>query len=256
MKLKDFNWALVTGASSGIGREFAIELAKRGINVVLVGRNKERLEETAYRCRQLSVETITYPIDLSNMQDVKKLIQDLDHLKIDLLVNNAGIGLYGEFTKLNLEEIEKMIELNVKALTSLSHCFARKMIQAKHGGIINIASTAAHLPIPYFNVYAATKSYVYSLSISLWAELRKYNVHVLCVSPGPTETLFFERSFKNQEFHRFGKLMNPNLVAVGALKAFEKDKAFYVPHIKNKLITQFVARLVPHRVIARLLAFS
>ncbi len=256
MKLKEFDWALVTGASSGIGRELAVELAKRGINIVAVGRDKDRLEKTVDQCRTFKVETKACLLDLSVQENVEKLIEVAKDVNIDLLINNAGVGLYGEFARLNYEEIERMINLNIKALTRLSHFFARKMAENRRGGIINVASIAGHLPIPYFNVYAATKAYVYSFSISLWAELKKYNIHVMCVSPGPTETMFFERAFKGQVFRKFSALMKPSEVAAGALKAFEKNKVIYVPGVKNKFITHFAAKLFPHKSIAKLLTIG
>ncbi|AEH50337.1 SDR family NAD(P)-dependent oxidoreductase [Pseudothermotoga thermarum] len=256
MKLSSFKWALVTGASSGIGKEFAIELAKRGINIVAVARNREKLQETINQCNQLGVQTIEYLADLSCPENVKKMVEDLSDLKIDLLVNNAGFGLYGEFIKLELDELEKMIELNIKALTALCHFFAKKMVEKQKGGIINVASIAGHLSVPYFNVYSATKAYVYNLSISLWAELRKYKVHVMCVSPGPTDTMFFERAFKGQNFQKFRKMMKPNEVVVKALKAFEKNKVVYIPGITNKFVANFIAKLLPHKLMAKFLTTS
>ncbi len=252
MNLNNFKWALVTGASSGIGREFAIELSKRGLNIIAVGRNGQSLEEVADKVKQFSdVEFLIYRADLSKQENVRTLIMDLSKYQIDLLINNAGFGLYGEFIKLELAEIEGMIELNVKTLTTLSHVFANQMVSKGLGGIINIASVAGHIPLPYFNVYAATKAYVYNFSLALWAELRKYNVHVLCVSPGPTETRFFERAFKRQDLRKFGGRMQPDEVVAGALKAFEKGAAVYIPGLKNKIITFVGKKLFPDRFIAK-----
>lgn len=252
MILKDFKWALVTGASSGIGRDFAIELSKRGLNIIAVGRDEQRLKEVANKVKEFSnIEFVVYPTDLSYQENVRTLIGDLSRYQIDLLINNAGFGLYGEFVNLELEEIERMIELNVKTLTTLSHVFAKSMIARKNGGIINIASVAGHIPLPYFGAYAATKAYVYNFSLALWAELKKYNVHVLCVSPGPTETRFFERAFKQQNLQKFGSRMQPNEVVIGALKAFEKGTVVYIPGLKNKFITLVSKKLLPDRFIAK-----
>ncbi|MEN3009347.1 SDR family oxidoreductase [Pseudothermotoga sp.] len=253
--LKDFKCALVTGGSSGIGREFALELCRRGLKVIVTGRDTKRLEELTEMAKDISDSSIlTYTVELSSTDNVKAFIQDVSKYEIDLLINNAGFGLYGEFIELDLEEIEKMIEVNIKALTMLSHAFAKKMVERKHGGIINVASVAGHIPLPYFNAYAATKAYVYNLSIALWAELKKYNVHVMCVSPGPTETRFFERAFKGQNFKTFGNLMSPTQVALGAIEAFEKRKAVYIPGFKNKFVSFIGKKLLPDRTIAKFLA--
>lgn len=254
MVLKDFKWALITGASSGIGREFAIELSKNALNIIAVGRDLHKLEEVANKVRESSnVEFVIYPADLSKKEDVDSLIRDLSKYQVDLLINNAGFGLYGEFTELALDEIEKMIELNIKTLTILSHVFAKKMIERRSGGIINISSVAGHIPLPYFSAYAATKAYVYNFSLALWAELKKYNVHVMCVSPGPTETRFFERAFRQQNIQRFGNRMKPSEVAIGALRAFEKGLIVYTPGLKNKFIVFIGKKLMPDRFIARVL---
>jgi short-subunit dehydrogenase len=183
MNLKDFNWAIVTGGSSGIGREFVLELSRRGLNVIATGRNEERLKQLAHEVKEeFKTEIHTFVVDLSSPRDVERFINGVSNFEIDLLVNNAGFGLYGEFVKLDLKEIEDMIEVNVKALTTLSHHFAKQMVQRRRGGIINVSSIAGYMPVAYFNAYSATKAYVYNLSLALWAELRKYNVHVLCVS--------------------------------------------------------------------------
>lgn len=250
--LKDFKWALVTGGSSGIGREFVLELCRRGLNVIAVGRDTKRLEELVRQVKDVSGSTVlTYAVDLSLSERVKTFIQDVSKYEVDLLINNAGFGLYGEFIQLEQEEIEKMIEVNVKALTLLSHTFAKKMVERRLGGIINVASVAGHIPLPYFNAYAATKAYVYNFSIALWAELRKYNVHVMCVSPGPTETRFFERAFKGQNIRAFGNLMKPEQVVAGAIGAFEKKKAIYIPGFKNKLVSFVGKKLLSDKTIAK-----
>lgn len=250
--IENFKWALVTGGSSGIGREFVLELCKRGLNVIAVGRDTKRLEELVQQVKDVSGSTVlTYAVDLSSSERVKTFIQDVSKYEVDLLVNNAGFGLYGEFIQLEQEEIEKMIEVNVKALTLLSHIFAKKMVERRRGGIINVASVAGHIPLPYFNAYAATKAYVYNFSIALWAELRKYNVHVMCVSPGPTETRFFERAFKGQNIRAFGNLMKPEQVVAGAIEAFEKKKAIYIPGFKNKLVSFVGKKLLSDKTIAK-----
>jgi len=255
VNLKDFKWAIVTGGSSGIGREFVLELSRRKLNVIATGRDEKRLKQLADEVKEkFKTQVHTFVVDLSSPQKVKRFIEEVSSFEIDLLVNNAGFGLYGEFVKLDSEEIENMIEVNVKALTVLSHHFAKQMVQRRRGGIINVSSIAGYMPLAYFNAYSATKAYVYYLSLALWAELKKYNVHVLCVAPGPTRTRFFERAFKDQSFRTFGKLMDPKQVAFGAIEAFEKRKPIYIPAFKNRLISFAAKKLLPDRLLARFTA--
>jgi len=122
--------------------------------------------------------------------DIDVVIDNTSRFDIDLLVNNAGVGLYGDFVDKEYEEYENMMKLNINALTRLSHHYARLMTTKGNGGIINIASVAGFIPMPHFSVYSATKAYVYNFSMGLWAELRPHGVHVLCVAPGSTQTQF------------------------------------------------------------------
>ncbi len=251
MIFQRYRWALVTGASAGIGREFALQLASKGMDLVLVARNEERLSQVANIIQtQYKRSVVIHSADLSNFDSVKELYEKIYNFRVDILVNNAGFGMYGDFLELEVDKLMNMIELNIKTLTFLSHKFGNQMKERRQGGIINIASTAAYLPIPHFNVYAATKSYVYSLSMSLWAELKEHNVHVMCVSPGPTETMFFDRAGMKRNSMR---MMSSQKVVEGALKAFEKGKPVYVPGVGNKLIYSVVRRIFPDKFIAELL---
>lgn len=250
LKLNKFRWALITGASSGIGKEFAVQLAKKGLNVVLVGRNNQALTEVANEIHSVSnSSSVIVQSDLSKEKDVEALIENLSRFNIDILVNNAGVGLYGDFINHSWEDYESMINLNILALTKLSYHYAKIFSKKNSGGIINIASMAGFMPIPHFSVYAATKSYVYSFSISLWAELKDKNVQVLCVAPGTTETKFFERA----KMTPAKSMMKPKDVVEGALKAFEKKQPLYVPGFTNKLSYHLIRRLISDKFAAKML---
>jgi short-subunit dehydrogenase len=186
--------AVVTGASSGLGVEYSKELAARGANLVLVARRKEALDELAAKITKTSgVKVQTIALDLSTPTSAKKLMAELKKLKIEpqILINNAGFGTSGRFTKDNAAKVQDEIQLNVGTLVDLTHAVLPAMIAAKAGAIVNIASTAAYQPVPGMAVYAATKAFVLSFTSAVWGETKDTGVRVLAVSPGATATEFF-----------------------------------------------------------------
>ncbi|QTA38127.1 SDR family oxidoreductase [Thermosipho ferrireducens] len=247
-KLKDFSWALVTGASSGIGEEFAFQLAQKKINLIIHGRNVERLEKIKEELSARGIMVRYFSADFSSKGGVESLIDfvERENIDVDLLINNAGFGHYGEFLSHDILFYKKMIETNIVALTELTYYFASKFVEKRRGGIINVASVAGYLPLPRFSVYAATKAFVYNFSMALWAELSKYNVHVLCLSPGTTKTRFFERINKTNV-----NGMPVEKVVRTALEAFEKDKPSVIPGFLNKLFV-FTESLIPKKHLTKL----
>src|SRR5215831_12131459 len=193
MKLNDLS-ALITGASSGIGSEFARQLANRARSIVLVARRSERLadlrDELLNRNPKLEVHLCV--VDLADKAQIELLIDSLarDKIDIDLLINNAGLGDSGPFVKSDPIRNEQMALVNIVALTSLTRQLLPQMIAKRRGGILNISSSAGFLPIPSDAVYAATKAYVTSFSEALRAELRGTGVSVCAVCPGPVVTEF------------------------------------------------------------------
>ena len=181
--------ALITGASAGIGETFAQELALRQMNLVLVARSQDKLQLLAQKLRsqyKIDVDIIVQDLTVPN---AAKAVFDRVNEKgiiIDLLVNNAGFGDYGDFAERDGEKQIKIVQLNILALVDLTHYFLPGMRDRHLGGIINMASTAAFQPMPYFTVYAASKAFVLSFSEALWAENRRYNVNILAVCPGPS----------------------------------------------------------------------
>jgi uncharacterized protein len=186
---------LITGASAGIGKAFAIELAKSGMDVILVARSEAKLQQLAAQLRsQYNVQAEVIVQDLIAPDAATAVYNTVQTLggSIDLLINNAGFGDYGLFCDRPRQKQLDMIQLNISALVDLTHQFLSDMVKRQSGNIINVASMAAFQPLPYLSVYAATKAFVLSFSEALWEENRKHNICVLAVCPGPTETQFFE----------------------------------------------------------------
>jgi len=187
--------AVVTGASSGLGVDYAKELAARGSNLVLVARRKESLDALASELiEKYGVKAQTIELDLSKSSSASKLMAELKKLKLkpEILINNAGFGTSGRFAKENLERVQEEIQLNVSTLVNLTHAVLPGMLEAGFGAIVNIASTAAYQPVPGMAVYAATKAFVLSFTSAVWGETKDSGVKVLAVSPGATATSFFD----------------------------------------------------------------
>jgi len=184
-------WALITGASSGIGAEFAMQLAALNFNLVLVARRKDKLENlSAELIAKNNIETLVISLDLSSPDFLETLIPQTNHLDIGLLINNAGFAITGSFLNDQLANQLSLLDVNCKAPLILSHYFGNRMLSRGSGGIINIASTAAFLPLPYWSNYAASKAYLLSFSEGIWHELKHKGIDVLAVCPGPTQTEF------------------------------------------------------------------
>jgi len=241
--------ALVTGASAGLGVEFARQLSKRGHRLVLAARRKDRLEELA---KELG-KARAIAIDLSKKDSAAKLLADLEANgeTVDLLVNNAGFGLIGRFAELDAKRERQMIDLNVGTLTDLCRAVAPQMIARKSGGILNVASTAAFQPGPKMAVYFATKAFVLSLTEALHEELKPHGVKVSCLCPGPTRTEFGDVAGfgGNGMFDRVA-MEAPDVVKAG-LDGLARNKAVVVPGLVNKL-TANSGRFAPRSVVRKI----
>lgn len=211
--------ALITGASSGLGIEFAQQLAARGVNLIISARRVDRLNELATRLqREHQVEVRVVPADLASPVSLAKLIDSVAGTQIDILINNAGFGQIGTFADADSRGIEDQLRVNVLALTSLTRHFLPDMKKRGSGAIVNLASTAAYQPVPNMAVYAASKAYVLSYTEALWGELRGTGVRALAVCPGGTATEFFEVAGGRLAS---GKLDTPEHVVRVALKALD-----------------------------------
>jgi short-subunit dehydrogenase len=241
--------ALITGASAGLGVEFARQLSQRGHRLVLVARRKERLEALASELGNARAVAI----DLSKADAAAKVIADLEAAgeEVEVLVNNAGFGLIGRFAEADAQRLREMIDLNVGTLTDLCRAVAPGMIARKSGRIVNVASTAAFQPGPNMAVYFATKAFVLSLTEALHEELKPHGVHVTCLCPGPTRTEFGDvAGFGGSALFERVAMEAPPVVQAG-LKGSDGNRAVVVPGKVNKLgaaSTRFAPRSVVRKI--------
>lgn len=255
MKPVNYNgsWTLITGASSGLGAEFARKLAHRGANLVLTARSRERLEHLAEDLARVNgVETRVIAADLSSHEGIQVFLDAVDALglPIEHLINNAGFGAVGGFTKTDAETHRRMVRLNVEALTTLSRHFLPHMLATRRGGIIHVASTAAYQPTPFMAAYGATKAFVLSFSLALSEETRGTGVRVTALCPGPVPTGFQEvAGIRHNGLSRLVKVEAAKTVEI-ALRAYDAGKPFVIPGALNTLQTT-VSKVLPQGLLSR-----
>jgi len=239
---------VVTGASAGLGVEFARQLAGQGHRLVLVARRKDRLQELAKEVGDARV----LALDLSEPGATAKLMADIAKKgeTVDLLINNAGFGLAGRFAELDAGRQREMIDLNCGALEELSRAVLPGMIARKSGRILNVASTAAFQPGPGMAVYFATKAFVLSFSEALHDEMKPHGIKVSCLCPGPTRTEFREVSGFNPKGPGSKQSADAASVVRAGIKGLESNQAVVVPGLANKIISQ-VNRFLPRAVMRR-----
>lgn len=249
-------YVLITGASTGLGKDFALSLAKMGYSPVLVARNVDRLKSLASEIKlKFGIDSVVIAEDLAKANAAEKVYKAVKKLKlpISVLVNNAGYGLNGEFHKNSFEEESKMIQLNVTTLAELCHLFLKDMIANNEGYILNVASTAAFQPGPMMTNYYATKAYVLSLSEGLAEEVKDYGVTVSCLCPGPTKTEFFERAKMSGSKLVQSSILAMNsedVVAIG-IKALFGKRVVKIPGIINFILAESV-RFTPRFLIRKI----
>jgi short-subunit dehydrogenase len=247
------NTTLITGASSGIGEEFARQLAARKENLLLVARSEDKL---AALCDELAsthnVDAQYVVQDLTEAKAAALLFAETERrgLVVETLINNAGFGAMGDFAQLDLERALQMVDLNIKALVALTYLYLAPMRERKAGAIINVASTAAFQGVPYMATYAATKAFVLSLSEALWEENRAYNIKVLALCPGVTETNFFDAA---QVDHKppVRMVQTPEQVVKTALHGLKRGRSHIISGWSNYFMTE-AERLVPRWVVERM----
>ena len=245
-------WALVTGASMGIGEAFARALAARGMNVALCARSAERLAALAGEIEgEHGVRTHVVPADLAQPGAPAQAWAKARRAgEIHLLVNNAGFGLHGRFEALDAGRQREMLALNCTAVLGLAHLALGEMRARRSGGIVNVASVVAFQPVPWMATYAATKAFVLSLSEALAEENRGSGVRVLCVSPGPTPSGFQAVAGTRVRCGQPGYLP-PAAVVEAALAALDAGKAHVAPGLANRLST-VLGRLLPLGAVTRI----
>ena len=221
--------ALVTGASSGIGAAFVTELAQRGFDLVLVARSLSILEDMAERLQiEHGISVLVVEQDLLKPDAVQSVVDRVIQrgYSVDLLINNAGFGDYGEFASRDRQKQLDMIDLNIRSLVEMTQAWLPSMLERGQGQIINVASMAGFQPMPYLSVYAATKAFVLSFSEALWAENRDRGVQVMALCPGPTDSNFMKVAEFPTELNGAGqKLVSSESVVTAALDALAQDKS-------------------------------
>ncbi len=251
MKQVNEKWALITGASSGIGEVFAKELAAKGSHLILTARSESKLKELAQKLMdKYAIQTEVIVSDLAQAGAPTELYlecMDRGH-RVDILINNAGFATHGFFESQALDRNQDQIMLNVMSLVELTHLFLPNMLDNRHGVVINVASTAAFQPNPYMAVYGATKAFVLSFTQALWEENRKRGVQFLTLCPGSTETDFFEAVGTNDAV--VGKKASPKHVVDVALQSLGSRRSYVVAGRMNYLVSQ-LNRIVPKKVMLK-----
>ena len=243
-------WALITGASSGIGAEFARRLAGHGMHLVLTARRKELLEKLADELHtRHGTKTEIIVGDLTDATEPQRLCDTIaaKGIQIELLVNNAGFGWVSTIDETEVSRMKQLVQLNIASMTELTLLLLPLMLGRGHGGIINVSSVAAFQPVAYMPVYAASKAFVLHFSEALWAECRDRGVTVTALCPGTTQTDFFDVAnvpgwLKKHEFS------TPEQVVKSALKALERRKQIAIPGWRNRLIA-FSVRMARRKMV-------
>ncbi len=244
--------ALVTGASSGIGEAFARRFARDGMDLVLVARRADRLENLADELRSgFNTSVTVVAADLSLPDAARGVVEETEKLNIsiDMLVNNAGFGTHDEVVDSDPDRLDEEVQVNVAAVVALTSRYLPGMVSRNSGAIINIGSTASFQPVPHMAVYAASKAFVLSFTEALWGELQGSQVRAMALCPGATTTEFFDVA---GEAARTGKPRTVEALVDHALKALERDKPSTVHGAENAFIARALTRLIPRKAMIRI----
>ena len=247
-------WALVTGASSGIGWALAEQLAAHGSNLVLTARRADRLAKLANDLKaRYKVEAEIFAADLARSQTPVEILRftEQKQLPIEILINNAGFGAYGDFRKIDSQRLLEMVQVNVAAVVHLTHLFLPAMVERGSGYIMILASTAAFQPVPYITTYAATKGFDLLFAEGLAEEARRYGVNVCALCPGSTVSEFHEVA--GQPLHMAGPQESNEKVARVGLQALAQGKPRVISGTRNWLSVE-AQRLAPRRLVTKVAA--
>lgn len=246
-------WALVTGASSGIGREFARQIAASGINVVLVARREALLDEVGRAiAKDFKVQYRTVVADLSQAGFLENLAKATDDLDIGLVVSNAGTGNPGEFLKIDREELESLLRLNTLAHLDIAHHFGQKLASRGRGGLLLVGAMGASNGLPYMANDGAAKAYVHSFGEALHVELKPLGVHVTVLPPGPTETPVIAKLGLSPDTMPMKPMKVEQCVFEG-LKALEENRSMIIPGRLNRIMNAVVPGSVARGMMASML---
>ena len=252
----EIKYTLITGASTGIGYELAKLFAKDKHNLILVARNKIKLEAVKAELSKYNVDIKILSLDLSKSEDIKNIFNfvETNKVSIDILVNNAGIGTFGDFNDIEWKKEEELIDINIKALTQLTKYFLPKILECKNSGILNVSSTAAFCSGPRMASYYASKAYVLNLTEAIYEEYKKTGIKVACLCPGPVKTSFQGKAGIKKSEAAKKYLMDAEEVARICYKDFNKGKLIIIPGNKNKLLVignKFLPRNISRKIVLR-----
>jgi hypothetical protein len=239
-------WALVTGASAGIGVALARELAAAGAKLILTARRSDRLEAFATELRAKGTEVRTIVADLNDPAGPEAIFNATADLKVDILINNAGLGQYGPAIEARLEQELSQVRVNCEAMVHLTRLFVPAMVERRQGWVLIVSSVASYQPLPYFATYAATKVFDRFYSLALAEEVARSGVKVAALCPGSTESEFFDISRAGEISGR--KRQSAEEVARLGVKALARGKRIIIPNLSGKLIA-FMTWLVPTRIV-------
>jgi hypothetical protein len=250
--------ALVTGASSGIGREFAAVLARNGYDLVLVARRRTELDSLAAELQSAHAATsLVVPADLSTAEGVPSVVDAVRaaDVEVDVLINNAGLGGHGRFIETDVASDEQQLAVNILALTRLTKAFLPPMVSRRRGRILNVASTAGFQPGPFMAVYYASKAYVLSFSEALSEEVRGTGVTVTALAPGAVRTAFFDVANvdSNSRLVRSPGTLNADEVAQAGYDAMMRGRALVIPGFANRMGMESL-RIAPRGLVTRVVA--
>lgn len=235
--------ALITGPTSGIGKEISIILAKQGLDLILSSRNKERLNQLKnFITKNFNVKVHVFVTDLSKEDSAKKLVRQIKskNLTVDVLINNAGVGLMGKSITLPLSSVVSMLMLNIVSLTYLANYFASEMVKKGYGWIMNVGSLVGFFPVPFFSSYSASKAYVLNYSLALREELKNTKVKVSCLVPGYVRTNFDDAAGITDKTYRFFSNflgMSPEYVAKIGIKNMWQGTPVIIPGFLNQVFS-------------------
>lgn len=236
--MKNLRYTLITGASMGIGYELAKLFAKDKRNLILISRNILKLQDVKNELSKFNVDIKILALDLKNSEDIQDLFNyiEANKLNINILINNAGMGTFGDFNNIEWKSEEALIDINIKALTKLTKYFLPKVVKEKEGGILNVASTAAFCSGPRMATYYASKAYVLNLTEAIYEEYKAAGIKISCLCPGPVKTSFQDKAGIKKSKSAKKYLMDAEEVAKICYKDFYKRKVIIIPGFKNKLL--------------------
>jgi uncharacterized protein len=249
-------WALLTGASAGIGKALAEELARGGANLILTARRRERLEELARTfAAEHKTQTRIFAADLTERDAPEKIFQFTKNqgIEVELLINNAGFGAYGEFQKLEAQRFVDMVQVNCAAVVHLTRLFLPEMAARRHGDVLIVSSTAAFQCVPYISTYAATKAFDLLFAEGLAEEMKPYGVRVCALCPGSTESEFAEVAGQTSLAASMRHRESAEKVARTGLRALAAGKSYVISGVQNYFGVHG-QRLAPRRFVARIAA--